>query len=186
MNSLFSPKTWLSLPLILRVRRNHALEHATINVLSERYPNLRVVGRTSPWGFYIYGEVPTAGLLAAAQEGLRRLRAGQRQMAVHPNCGTNFAIAGILAGVGAFLTLEGLSMRRRRHFWERFASLPLVCSVATMGIVLAQPLGVAFQARVTTEADVGDMRISGITWERKGGLLSHHVRTEGGCVTRNA
>lgn len=178
MNRLLSPTTWLNLPLILRVRRNHALEHATISVLGERYPNLRVVGRTSPWGFYIYGEVPTEGLLAAAQEGLRRLRAGQRQMAVHPNCGTNFAIAGILAGVGAFLTLEGLSIRRR-NFWERFASLPLVCSVATMGIVLALPLGTAFQARITTEANVGDMSISGITWERKGGLLIHHVRTEG-------
>jgi hypothetical protein len=48
-----------------------------------------------------------------------------------------------------------------------------------LGIVLAQPLGVALQARVTTDADVGDMRIAGITWERKGGLLVHHVRTEG-------
>lgn len=179
MNNLLSPTTWLNWPLILRVRRNHALEHATISVLSERYPGLRVVGRTSPWGFYIYGEVPTAGLLAAAQEGLHRLRTGQRQIAVHPNCGTNFAIAGILAGIGAFLTLEGLALRRRRTLWERFASLPLVCTVATMGIVLAQPLGVAFQTRVTTEADVGDMRISGVSWERKGGLLIHHVRTEG-------
>ena len=167
MNTLLSLTTWLNLPLILRVRRNHALEHATISVLGERYPDMRVMGRTSPWGFYIYGEVPTAGLIAAAQEGLRRLRAGQRQMAVHPNCGTNFAIAGILAGVGAFLTLEGLSIRRRRTLWERFASLPLVCTVAAMGIMLAQPLGAAFQAGVTTEGAVGGMRLSDVLWERK-------------------
>lgn len=177
MKSLFSPTTWLNIPLILRVRRNHALEHATINVLGERYPTLRVVGRTSPWGFYIYGEVPTADLLAAAQEGLRRLRAGQRHLAVHSHCGSNFAIAGILAGIGAFLTLEGLLIRRR-NLWERFACLPLVCTAATIGIILAQPLGVAFQTHITTEADVGEMRIGGITWERKGSLLVHHVRTE--------
>jgi hypothetical protein len=168
----------LDLPLISRVRRNHALEHATMSVLVEQHRGLSIVGRSSPWGFYIYGEVPTASLLAAAQEGLRRLQAGQRQLAIHPNCGTNFAVAGILAGTGAFLALEGLAIRRRR-FWERVAGLPLVCTAAMLGIMLAQPLGVALQAHVTTDAAVGDMRIAGVTWERKGRLLIHHVRTEG-------
>jgi hypothetical protein len=179
MNNPLSPTTWLNLPLISRVRRNHALEHATMNVLAERYRGLRIVGRSSPWGFYVYGEVPTAGLLAAAQEGLRRLQAGQRQLAVHPACGTNLAAAGILAGTGAFLALEVLGIRRRNRLWDRLASLPLVCTVAMLGIMLAQPLGVALQARITTDADVGDMRIAGVTWERKGSLLIHHVRTEG-------
>ncbi|OQY16693.1 MAG: hypothetical protein B6I35_15575 [Anaerolineaceae bacterium 4572_32.2] len=168
-----------------RVRRNHALEHATMTVLSERQRGLRLVGRSSLWGFYIYGDVPTESLLAAAQEGLRRLKAGQRQMAIHPNCGTNLAVAGILAGLGAFLSLGGLSMRNQvsrkkpGFLLERLARLPLACTAAMLGIVAARPLGTALQARVTTQANVGNLRIVGVTREEKGSVVIHHVRTEG-------
>ena len=169
----------MSFPLISRVRRNHALEHATMCVLSERYRDLKLVGRSSLWGFYIYGNVPTEGLLVAAQEALRRLKAGQRRMAIHPNCGSNLAVAGILAGVGAFLALGGLSKHRPRGLLQRLARLPLACTAAMLGVVLAQPLGAALQAYVTTQADVGDLRIVGVTQERKASILVHHVRTEG-------
>jgi hypothetical protein len=169
----------LDLPLITRVRRNHALEHAAMRVLSERYRDLKIVGRSSLWGFYIYGDVPTEGVLAAAQEGLRRLRAGQRQMAVHPNCGSNLVVAGILAGLGAFLALGGLSKNRPRDLWQRLTRLPLACTAAMLGIVLAQPLGAALQAYVTTQASVGDLRIVDITREKRAGILVHHVRTGG-------
>ncbi len=169
--------------LISRLRRNHALEHATMTVLSERQRGLRLVGRSSLWGFYIYGAVSTESLLAAAQEGLRRLKAGQRRMAIHPNCGTNLAVAGILAGLGAFLTL-GISIRNRVSqkkfgFWEWLAHLPLACTAAMLGIVVARPLGPALQAHVTTQADVGDLALVGVTREEKGGVVVHHVRTEG-------
>jgi len=162
-----------------RLRRNHALEHATMTVLSGRQRGLRLVGRSSLWGFYIYGDVSTESLLAAAQEGLRRLKAGQRQMAIHPNCGSNLAVAGILAGLGAFLALGGLFRSRPKSLWERLTYLPMACTAATLGIVLARPLGTALQARVTTQADVGDLRIVGVTREEKGVAIVHHVRTEG-------
>jgi len=174
---------------ISRVRRNHALEHATMHTLSERYRGLRLVGRSSLWGFYIYGDVPAEAVLAAAQEGLRRLKAGQRHMAIHPNCGSNLVVAGTLAGLGAFLALGGVSTRRNRVLQkpfaksgfslDRIARLPLACTAAMLGIILARPLGTAFQAYVTTQADVGDLRIVGITQERKAGVLIHHIRTEG-------
>ena len=170
---------------VSRVRRNHALEHATMTVLSERQRSLRLVGRSSLWGFYIYGDVSTESVLTAAQEGLRRLKAGQRQMAIHPNCGTNLAVAGILAGLGAFLALGGLSTRNqvssaKPGFWlERLTRLPLACTAAMLGIVAARPLGVALQARVTTQADVGDLALVTVTREERAGVLVHHVRTEG-------
>jgi hypothetical protein len=185
MNKASTLSAFLGLPLISRVRRNHALEHATMHVLSEHRRNLRLVGRSSLWGFYIYGNVPTEAVLAAAQEGLRQLKAGRRQMAIHPNCGSNLAVAGTLAGLGAFLALSGASTRnqasRKRPGFslERIARLPLVFAAATLGIILAQPLGIALQAHVTTEANVGSLRIVGITRERKAGVLVHHVRTEG-------
>jgi hypothetical protein len=186
MSETLSSPTWLDIPLISRLRRNHALEHATILVLSEGHRDLKLVGRSSLWGFYIYGDVLTEDVLSAAQEGLRRLQAGQWQMAIHPHCGTNLAVAGVLAGLGAFLALGGLSTRRNQvfrkkpGFWlERLARLPLAFTAATLGIILARPLGPLLQAHVTTQADVGELHIVGVTRERKAGIIVHHVRTEG-------
>jgi hypothetical protein len=179
MNNTLASPALLDLSLISRVRRNHALEHATIQVLGERLQGLKLMGRSSLWGFYIYGDVPTAEVLSAAQEGLHRLRAGQWQMAIHPHCGTNLAVAGILAGFGAFLALGGLSSNRDKSFWDRLARLPLAFTAATLGIVLARPLGPTIQARVTTQANVGDMRIVGVMRESRAGIVVHHVRTEG-------
>ena len=177
MNKTLASPTLLDIPLISRVRRNHALEHATIQVLSERLRDLKLVGRSSLWGFYIYGDVPTEEVLSAAQEGLHRLRAGQWQMAIHPNCGSNLAVAGILAGLGAFLATGGLSTNRPKSLVERLARLPLAVTAAILGITVAQPLGTLLQARITTQANVGDLRIVGVTRETKAGLLVHHVRT---------
>ncbi len=185
MSEIHSLADLLDLSFISRVRRNHALEHATVHTLSERYRGLRLVARSSLWGFYIYGDVPTEAVLSAAQEGLRRLKAGQWRMAIHSNCGTNLAVAGTLAGLGAFLALGGISTRNRTFSekpgfsLERIARLPLACATATLGIILAQPLGTALQIHVTTQADVGSLHIIGITRERKAGITVHHVRTEG-------
>jgi hypothetical protein len=174
----------LDIPLVSRVRRNHALEHATMNVLSRRHKTLRLVARSAPGGFYIYGDVPTEEVIAAAQEGLQRLKAGQRQMAIHPTCGTNLAVAGVLAGVGAFLALGGLSRDRPRNLFQSLARLPLACAAAMMGVFLAQPLGPFLQARVTTEADVGDMHIVDVAREQRAGVLVHHVHTADGTSGR--
>ena len=179
MNKTLSLRTMLNLPPISRVRRNHALEHATIQVLTEQYPSLRLMGRSSLWGFYIYGDVPTAGVLATAQEGLRRLQAGEQRLAIHPNCGSNLVVAGVLAGLGAFLALGGVSTKRTRSYLDLIVRLPMACAAATLGIILARPLGPVLQARVTTQSDVGDLRIVDITLEKKAGILVHHVRTEG-------
>jgi hypothetical protein len=173
----------LDFSMISRVRRNHALEHATMQVLGERHQELRLAGRSSLWGFYIYGDVPTESVLAAAQEGLRRLKTGQRRMAIHPNCGSNLVVAGTLAGLGAFLTLGGLSGNQTKsrvpNWVERLSRLPFACAFAMLGIIVARPLGTALQAHVTTQADVGDLCIVGVVKERRAGVLVHHVRTEG-------
>jgi hypothetical protein len=169
----------LDLPLISRVRRNHALEHATMQVLSERHSDLRLMGRSSLWGFYIYGDVGTEDVLNAAHEGLRRLKAGEKGMAIHPNCGSNYVVAGTIAGLSAFLALGGLSRNRRESLLDRLARLPMACATATLGIILSRPLGAALQAHVTTEADVGDMRVDGVTRNDRAGSAVHLVRTDG-------
>jgi len=43
--------------IIERIRRNHALEHATLHVLESQRPNLRAGGRATAHGFYLYGDL---------------------------------------------------------------------------------------------------------------------------------
>jgi len=167
----------LSLPrsLIARLRRNHAVEHATIHILSQRYRNLKVVGRSTLEGFTLYGDLPTEGVLLAAQHALRRLQAGQRELAIHPACGTNFVAAGLLAGLGTFAVLTP----RRRGWREWLSRLPLVLLTATFGTILGQRLGTVLQTYATTDPNVGSLRIAGVTREERGSLVIHRVRIEG-------
>ena len=164
-----------AMSLIGRIRRNHALEHATMHILTSSCPGSPLVGRAALGGFHIYGEVPAERVLGAAQEGLRRLSAGQKRMAVHPNCGTNLVLAGVLAGLGSFLML----IRRPKSLWERLLLLPLACAAATLGIVISRPLGPVVQSRISTDPNVRRLRISGVTEVRRAGILDHHIRTEG-------
>ena len=144
-----------------------------MHVLSEQHQTLKLVGRSSLRGFYIYGALSTEAVLAAAQEGLRRLKAGQRWMAVHPNCGSNLAVAGIMAGVAAFLALSGKS----KNWLQRLSRLPLACAAATLGILAAQPMGPLLQTQITTQADVGDLHIAEVTREQRASITVHFIRT---------
>jgi hypothetical protein len=150
-----------------------------MQVLAEQHNANRLVGRSSFWGFTIYGDVHTEDLLNAAREGLKRLRAGQRTMAIHPNCGSNYVVAGTIAGLGAFLAMGGLVRDRDEGLLDRLARLPLACAIGTLGVILSRPLGAAFQAQVTTEANVGDLSITGVTRSKRAGTTVHFVQTEG-------
>jgi hypothetical protein len=161
--------------LIARIRRNHALEHATIHVLSQRHRNTRVIGRSTTKGFTLCVNLPTEAVVRAAQEALQRMKAGQLDLAIHPTCGTNFVTGGLLAGLSAFALLTP----RRRSLREWLSRIPLVLLTATLGFILGQRLGLILQARVTTDARMGGLQIVGVTREERGPLVLHHVRTEG-------
>src|SRR5258708_12382845 len=79
-----------------RIRQNHALEHATITVLSGMVPDLSISARSSSTGFIIFGNVDLGLLRRALDEALRRLQAGEASLAIHPNCATNLAVAASL------------------------------------------------------------------------------------------
>ena len=82
-----------------RIRRNHGLEHATLHVLAQRHPKISMAGHSNATGFWLLGDVDTEDLSDAIEEALRRMRSGERNLAVHPNCGTNFVSAGTIAGL---------------------------------------------------------------------------------------
>jgi hypothetical protein len=140
---------FLTYPYILRTRRNHGLEHATIHVLSrQRY---RLSGRSDDSGFIVIGNVPTDKLENAVNEAIRRMQNGEHQLAIHPNCGTNLITTGFLATVVGLLGFGGRSLRKN---YDRFSMV----MIAMMGVVLfSPPLGMALQKHITTEGDIGDM-----------------------------
>ncbi|MEA3459700.1 MAG: DUF6391 domain-containing protein [Chloroflexota bacterium] len=151
----------LEVPLIAHLRRSHALEHATLHLLAQHNPHLRLIGRTMPEGFYLYGRVETEEVATAAKEALARLRAGERDLAIHPQCGTNLAVTGILAGLFSFAAMWG----RKK---PRLAKLPGVLLAATAATILAKPLGPIIQERITTSAEVEEMTIEKVTRLGKG------------------
>lgn len=162
-------------PIISRVRRNHGLEHATIHMLSRRFERLAVVGRSDTGGFTLYGDVPEEAVERAMEEALSRLRAGEHRLAVHPNCGTNFLTAGLVAGMAAFASMVGTGRSAR----ARLERLPLVLIATTLALVLTHPLGYAVQQRITTSGDMRGLHITGMRRERRAGVVRTRVETAG-------
>jgi hypothetical protein len=162
----------LDLPIILETRRNHALEHATIHMLAAKYPESHLAGHSNPTGFFILGNVTTEDLGNAAVEALKRLRAGEKELAIHAGCGTNFATSALLAGAFAWFPLSG-SKSIRRRLWL----LPFAVAFGLLGYLLSQPLGPLLQSKVTTEADLASLRIDEIRLLRRRGVAVHRVMT---------
>lgn len=155
--------------VINAVRRNHALEHATISILLSRHgPHIRVLGRAAPDGFYVYGDIPTEALREFAQEGLARLQRGESHLAVSPLCGTNLAVAGLLAGLASLFARGGRS---------RLEGLPGALMGAMVAVLAAQPLGRLVQKHVTTSPELDGVRI--VSVEPVGSRFPrlHKVRT---------
>jgi hypothetical protein len=102
---------------VLMLRQVHALEHATVWVLSEenaspsrktghltptRTDNETLGGLSTEKGFYLFGEVPPQQLHRSVITALQRFQEGEWDLAVHPRCGTNVSVA-LLLTAGATL-----------------------------------------------------------------------------------
>ena len=129
------------------------------------------MGRSTPQGFYIYGEVPSSAVASAVAEALTRLQTGEAHLAVHPRCGTNLAVGALLGSLASVLVLG----RRRRSLWEEVPEVFLALSAASL---LAQPAGRSFQQHVTTTPNVQNVRIASIERQAGGRQIVHHVVLE--------
>jgi hypothetical protein len=163
----------LKWPPVSRVRRNHALEHATLQILSRKHAIRTAAGYSDTGGFWVIGQVNTDDLQDAVDEALVRLHGGERQLAIHPNCGTNFVAAGAVAGSLAWLGMAG----NRDGFRRNLERLPVLISLVTVGIIMAQPLGPFLQARFTVEPELGELRVTEIARLQRTDVTMHRVRT---------
>lgn len=160
--------------LVERVRRNHGLEHSTLHVLSEHYPGRSLAGHSDMIGFWIIGDVSLEDVYQAVEEALSRLRNGERKLAIHPNCGTNYVVSGVLAGLTA-----GLAMLGGKQNWQsKLERLPLAATLATIVLILSQPLGYKLQ-EFTTSSLPGDLSVVEISVHQHGKFNAYRVLTQG-------
>lgn len=149
---------------ISRIRRNHGLEHATIHVLSEQYKGFSAQGNSDHRGFSlnVYGKISEEQVATAVHEAHRRLRAGQRDLAVHPNCGTVLITTATMATLAA-QSVFGIENRRLGGKREPLSVLlnsgPLAVLLVVLSLIVSRPLGMHLQERYTVDGNPGDLEI---------------------------
>jgi hypothetical protein len=170
MEMTTNPLNWGPISL---VRRNHGLEHATLNLLSELYPQKSFAGYSDTKGFWVVGDISTDVLFSVVNQALDRLRGGERNLAIHANCGTNFVTSGVVAGTLAWLGTLGnaRSFRKKINRWSYLVML------VTGALILSKPLGPIVQEKFTTSGDPLDLAVSQITRYDRNGPALHHIRT---------
>jgi len=141
----------------LLVRQIHALEHATVWMLSDVVNSKRsklvaghlsadnetIGGLSTEKGFYLYGEINPLKLRQAVNLALVRLQQGEWNLALHPRCGTNSSVAAILTAGMAIVAHLSLP----RSPFHQIAGMGLAALTANY---LAPDLGIYVQKYVTT------------------------------------
>jgi hypothetical protein len=151
------------------VKQNHALEHATIVLLSKKYPDVRLAGISFAAGFFVFGDLPTEAILPTAREALTLLRTTSPELAIHERCGTNLAVTAMLTGLSAMTVA-----RLRRPY----GTANNVILATTAAIILARPLGLSMQRHVTTQTPSASMTITGVKALSLFGTPAHFVSTD--------
>lgn len=151
------------------VKQNHALEHATIVLLSRKYPEVRLAGISFAAGFFVFGELPDEAILPAAEEALHLLRTTSPELAIHERCGTNLAVMSILTGLSAMAVAK---LRRP------YGSANNVIMATTAAIILSRPLGLTVQRYITTQTPNSSMILTGVRALHLFGAPAHFVSTD--------
>lgn len=155
---------------IRRTRQHHAIEHATLLLLAERFPGRRMVGYSDPSGFTVLCNLPEEAVRRALTDAMLRLQAGERQLAIHPNCGTNLAATALLVTLAVMAGSAG----RQRDAMSRFTG----GLVFALPMLLAGPaLGMRLQ-RYTTLADVSDRWVTTVRLQELGSTTAFRIEFE--------
>jgi Domain of unknown function (DUF6391) len=148
------------------LRRNHALEHATIVVMMEREPGRKLNGFSTDDGFFVQGVRSISEVESAAREALRRLQRGEKRLAIHRNCGTTIVAANLLAAIFFLVTL-GLVL----YLGVGNLYLMILGSVV-LAFALRIPLSLLLQRFVTTDADLRNAEVGWVEPAQPGDLKS--------------
>ncbi len=161
--------------VILRIRQNHGLEHATLHMLAKRKPTTSLAGQSDYWGFWIIGDVSESEVEESAQEALTRLQAGESQWVVHPNCGTNLVASALL---GSLAVLGGFA-GSGKHLRDKLERFPLAITLVSLSLVLARPFGTWLQSHLTTSSAAKGVQIQSVKTINRGWIRAKRVQTQG-------
>ena len=149
------------------LRRNHALEHATIVVMMEREPGRKLNGFSTDDGFFVQGVRSISEVESAAREALRRLQNGEKRLAIHRNCGTTIVAANLLAAI-LFLVALGLSF----VYLDGSNLYLMILGSVALAFALRIPLSLILQRFVTTDADLKNAEVGWVEPAQPGDLRS--------------
>lgn len=138
------------------LRRNHALEHATIAVMMEREPGRKLNGFSNDDGFYVQGVRSLEEVDSAARAALDRLHGGEKSLAIHRNCGTTIVAANLLAAV-TFIGVIAAGLFMGMGIGVEFYLL-LVAGML-VSLLLRVPLSLFLQRFVTTQHDLSNAEV---------------------------
>lgn len=140
----------------LIIRQVHALEHATVWMLSDTVnskismstsylsaDNETIGGLSTEKGFYLYGEINPLKLRKAVNLALIRLQQGEWNLALHPRCGTNSSVAAMLTA-GMAITAHFTLPRSPFH---QIMGMGLAAMTANY---IAPDIGIYVQKYITT------------------------------------
>lgn len=158
----------------LMLRQVHALEHATVWVLSSLKPqqdndDISLGGLSTEEGFFLYGKVNYSQLKQAVNLALTRLQRGEWDLALHPRCGTNASVSALLT-TGAIFTSHAVLPKD---------PLTQLLGVGLAGMVstwVAPDVGMSVQKYLTTAIPF-NLRLDSISKTRdKWGRPAHFIR----------
>lgn len=170
-------KPVLEFSFIRRVRRNHALEHATAHMLAKRVPNLKVSGRASVDGFSLLCDVPQEKIEESVNEAIRRMNQGESKWAIHPNCGTNLVATSFLTTFAGVIGLSG----NKQPVGDKISRTMILTIIA---LLFSPAFGEQLQKHFTTKGDLGDLELINVTRQeiivlgRK--LVMYNIHTQKG------
>jgi hypothetical protein len=154
---------------VKRVRQHHAIEHATLHILSERFPHATFAGYSDPLGFLIFGPVDSYGLRRVVGDAMLRLQAGESHLAIHANCGTMLASTAMLTALAAMIGSAG-----QKGAVARFTSM---LTWVLGALLVSRPLGLWFQ-RYTTLPEIADRWLVEVRSLSTGKIPVHRVYFE--------
>ena len=155
---------------IRRTRQHHAIEHATLTILAARFPARRMMGYSDPAGFTLLADIPEEAARRAVTDAMLRLQAGEAQLAIHPNCGTNLLTTGVLVTLAALIGGAG----KRQDALSRFTRALVLVLPA---LVVSPGLGLRLQ-HYTTAAEIGDRWLKEIRPLELGGVKGFRILFE--------
>lgn len=167
---------------LILLRQVHALEHATVWILSEmktprrshrirhfQVDNELLGGLSTDRGFYLYGDVNISDLRRAVNLALHKLTHGEENLAIHPRCGTNVSVSMLLtAGLAV-----GMHLLLPRGPMEQLIGLGIATAIAAE---ITPEVGALMQKYVTTAIPF-NLQVENITLSRDiWGKEAHFVR----------